>query len=123
MLSKSIICTVCPMGCKMNVTQKDHNKNEFTVEENKCNRGIEYAIKELTNPTRVLTTTVAITDAFINRIPVKSTKPIPKGLLKQAMEIINTVEVHAPFPSGGLVVKDILGTGVDIVASRSLSNV
>lgn len=123
MLSKSIICTVCPMGCKMNVTSTNQNEVDYKIEGNKCNRGVDYAIKEITNPTRILTSTVAISNAFINRIPVKSSDPIPKGLLKEAMKVIGTLDVQAPRTAGDLIVKDILGTGVDIVASRSLDRI
>ncbi|MCD4711809.1 MAG: DUF1667 domain-containing protein [Clostridiales bacterium] len=123
MLSKSIICTVCPMGCNMNVSGEDQNVVDFKIDGNKCNRGVDYAIKEITNPTRVLTSTVAISNAFINRIPVKSSEPIPKALLKEAMKIIGTIVVQAPQTSGDLIVKDILGTGVDIIASRSLDKI
>jgi CxxC motif-containing protein len=123
MLSKSIICTVCPMGCNMNVSGEDQNVVDFKIDGNKCNRGVDYAIKEITNPTRVLTSTVAISNAFINRIPVKSSEPIPKAFLKEAMKIIGTIVVQAPQTSGDLIVKDILGTGVDIIASRSLDKI
>lgn len=123
MLAKEIICTVCPMGCKMSVKEIVHDRDEYVVEGNKCNRGVSYAIKEITNPTRVLTSTVAISNAFLNRIPVKSSEPIPKAVLKNAMEVIKTVEVHAPLAVGDLIIRDILGTGVDIVASRSMEHI
>ncbi|RKD23594.1 CxxC motif-containing protein [Caminicella sporogenes DSM 14501] len=114
---KEMVCIVCPLGCRLTVTKND---DEYTVTGNKCNRGKEYAIKEMTNPTRVLTTTVRIKDGLLNRIPVKTNKPVPKDKIFECMQIINSIEVQAPIKMGEIIIKDILGTGADIVASRSM---
>jgi CxxC motif-containing protein len=81
---------------------------------------VDYGIKEMTNPTRVLTSTVHISDASVKRLPVKTAGTIPKPFLKQAMEIVNQVEVKAPITVGQIIINNILDTGVDIVASRSM---
>jgi CxxC motif-containing protein len=84
-------------------------------------RGADYGVNEMTNPTRVLTTTVTLSDASIKRLPVRTSGRIPKDLIKKAMESINKVEVKAPIATGQVVVKNILNTGVDVIASRSIS--
>ncbi|WIF93934.1 DUF1667 domain-containing protein [Caminicella sporogenes] len=114
---KEMVCIVCPLGCRLTVTKND---DEYTVDGNKCNRGKEYAVKEMTNPTRVLTTTVRIKDGLLNRIPVKTNKPVPKDKIFECMQIINSIEVQAPIKMGEVIIKDILGTGADVVASRSI---
>lgn len=117
---KNMICIVCPLGCKLKVSQDYTSQTGYAVEGNKCFRGGDYAVKEMTNPTRALTTTVIISDAPIKRLPVRTSGAIPKQLLKQAMELINKVEVKAPIKAGQVVIKNILDTGVDIIASRSM---
>jgi CxxC motif-containing protein len=117
---KDMVCIVCPLGCKLKVIKNDTSQTGYTVEGNKCFRGVDYGIKEMTNPTRVLTTTVAIFDASVKRLPVRTSGTIPKHLLKQAMELINKVEVKAPITAGQVIIKNILDTGVDIIASRSM---
>lgn len=117
MRKKSLTCIACPVGCQLEVTIDGDN---FDIKGNACNRGPEYAINELTNPTRVLTTTVAIKDGFLNRVPVTTTKEIPKGLLFEAMKLINDTVVQAPIKVKDVIIEDILGTGADIVASRSM---
>jgi len=123
METKEMICIVCPIGCKMKIIEKEDDEIGICVKGNKCPRGANYAIKELKNPTRVLTSTVVVKNALINRLPVKSSEPISKGLLKKAMEVINKIEVRAPVAIGDIIIKNILNTGVDIVSSKSMDKV
>jgi len=117
---KDMICIICPLGCKLKVIKNDASQTGYAVEGNKCFRGADYGIKEMTNPTRVLTTTVIISDASEKRLPVKTSGTIPEHLMKQAMELLNKVEVIAPIKVGQVIIKNILDTGVDIIASRSM---
>jgi CxxC motif-containing protein len=117
---KDMICIVCPLGCKLKVIKNDTSQMGYDVEGNKCFRGADYGIKEMTNPTRALTTTVIISDASVRRLPVRTSGTIPKHLIKQAMELINKAEAKAPIKVGQVIIKNILDTGVDIIASRSI---
>lgn len=118
---KNMTCIVCPLGCELKVTRDDLSQAGYIVEGNKCFRGVDYGIKEMTNPTRVLTTTVIIWNASVKRLPVRTSGAIPKHLIKEAMQLINKVEVKAPVRAGQVIISNILDTGVDIVASRSMS--
>lgn len=113
-----IICIVCPMGCHLKVTETDNGN--FIVEGNTCKRGEEYGINELTNPVRVLPSTVKITGGTLSRLPVTTNGPIPKGLIFEAMKEINKVIVEAPVTVRDVIIKNLLDTGVDVVASRSM---
>jgi CxxC motif-containing protein len=117
---RDMVCIVCPLGCKLKVSKNDTVQTGYDVEGNKCSRGKDYGIKEMTNPTRVLTTTVVISNTSVKRLPVKTSGAIPKHLLSQAMELINWVEVKAPVKVGQVIVKNILDIGVDLIASRSM---
>ncbi|WP_352419769.1 DUF1667 domain-containing protein [Proteiniborus sp.] len=117
---KDMVCIVCPLGCKLKVIKDDTSQTGYTVEGNRCFRGADYGVKELTNPTRVLTTTVIMSDAPVKRLPVRTSGAIPKHLIRQAMDIINKVEVKAPIQVGQIIIKNILDTGVDVVASKSM---
>lgn len=117
---KDMICISCPLGCKLKVARNDESPAGYTVEGNKCFRGADYGVKEMTNPTRVLTTTVIISDAPIKRLPVRTSGAIPKHQIKHAMELINEVEVKAPIKTGQVIIGNILGTGIDVIASRTM---
>jgi CxxC motif-containing protein len=115
----NLICIGCPMGCRLAVTKT--NNDGWLITGNTCKRGEAYAIEEMTNPTRVLPTTVKINNGFLPRLPVRSDAPLPKNRIFEAMRVINQVEVNAPVKMGTVLVADILGTGVNIIASRSMS--
>lgn len=112
---KTLTCIVCPKGCTLNV---DAAKAEVTG--NGCSRGKDYGIAEVTNPTRVLTTTVAIANAICSRLPVKTAQPIPKGKLLEAMALIDTIRVSSPVTIGTVIYQNLLDTGIDLVACANL---
>lgn len=116
-MKKEIICTVCPRGCT--VTVEGEGKQIQSVEGYSCKRGLEFASSEFSNPVRLLTTTVKIAGQDNALLPVRSAKPIPKDLLFQCMEVLKTVAVQTPIASHDVIVADICGSGVDIIASAS----
>ncbi|OCL26868.1 molybdopterin oxidoreductase [Orenia metallireducens] len=114
-----ITCVSCPMGCDLEVEVLD--KEIKKIEGNRCPRGIEYAKAEYFNPTRILPTTAKVKGGVLPLVPVKTAKPIPKGLLEKAMVEIAQVELEAPIKLGDIVIKNILDTGIDVVATRDLA--
>jgi CxxC motif-containing protein len=101
------------MGCHLKV-----NVEENKVTGNSCKRGLDYGLSEVTNPVRVITTTVKVKDGDHNLIPVKTKGEIPKGLIFDCMEELKKVEVTAPIKIGDIVIANILNTGIDIVSCR-----
>lgn len=114
-MEKELICIVCPMGCHLKV-----NLEENKVAGNTCPRGAAYGIKELTNPVRVVTSTVKVKDGIHRVLPVKTKEAIPKELTFKCMEILSSIEVQAPVKVGQTIVENILDTGVDVVAARNI---
>lgn len=117
-MKKDMTCIVCPIGCQMTIEKKTDGTYEVTG--NTCKRGPKYAINEMTNPTRVIPTTVVIKNAMLPRLPVKTAEPIPKGQIFDAMAVINQVVVEAPIKTGDVVVKNLLGLGIDVVSTRTM---
>lgn len=117
MSKKEMICIACPIGCHLSVMEENGN---YLVEGNQCPRGEKYGLKEVINPTRMITTTVKITGAHLQRLPVKSSEPIPKKEIFRFMRCLDTVEVKSPIKKGETVIKDILGLGIDVISSRSM---
>ncbi len=111
---KELICIICPKGCRLKV---DEN---FNVEGNSCIRGVSYAKAELTNPTRMVTSTVLIKNGVINRLPVATSNAIPKDKIMDVMSEINKQKVIAPIYVGDIIIKNVLNLGVDIVATREV---
>ena len=113
---KELICIVCPKGCHLKV---DEN-NDYAVTGNACPRGAEYGKAELTNPTRVVTSTVRCVGGTYPRCPVKTNGVIPKGKMFDVMEALNHVELTAPVSVGQVVIENVCGTGVDVVSARTM---
>ena len=111
---KELICIVCPRGCHLRVDEEE----DYRVTGNSCPRGAEYGKNELLHPVRVLTSTVRLEGAAIHRCPVKTRQPIAKELMLQAAKALDTVTVTAPVHCGDVVLSDLLGTSVDVVATK-----
>jgi len=116
--ARVITCIICPIGCKAKVTIK--NGKISKIEDVECPRGEEYVAREIEAPVRDFFTTVRIKGANILVLPVRSTQPIPKDkMLDCALELANIV-VDAPVEAGDVIVKNLLGLGVDIIATRDM---
>ena len=113
---KELICIVCPNGCRLQVDEE----NGLRVTGNACPRGEEYGRNELLHPVRVLTGTVRLHGGTLPRCPVKTRGTIPKEKLLEAARALCMVDVDAPVRRGDVVLADICGTGVDVVASRDV---
>lgn len=112
---KELVCIKCPMGCHLTV---DVDKNE--VKGNTCRRGKSYGLSEVTNPVRVITTTIRVVNGQMPVLPVKTEEAIPKALNMKAMDILNNIEVKAPIKIGDIIVENILETGVNVIATRNV---
>lgn len=113
-----ITCISCPMGC--DVTLEVDDGDILSINGASCPAGEEYVKEEYRNPTRILPTTARVSGGVLPLVPVKSAEPLPKGELEAAMEEIAAVELEAPVELGDVVVANVCGTGVDIVATRDL---
>jgi CxxC motif-containing protein len=118
MEERKLTCIVCPIGCRLNITLD--NGRIGNISGNRCKRGNAYAKEECTAPKRMLTSSVWVTGGIHPLVPVKSERPIPKELIMQCMETIRRVKVQAPVRTGDIIIKDVCGTGVNIVATRSI---
>lgn len=118
MKTNELVCIVCPIGCRLTVETGEDGKLIFSG--NNCKRGEEYALRETTNPTRTLPTTVKITGGILTRLPVRTAQAIPKKLIFECMKELRKIEVQAPIKMGDIIIKNILKTGVDVIASRSM---
>lgn len=115
---QELVCIRCPIGCMMTVT---HNPDgSLQVTGNSCKRGEEYAKKELTDPTRIVTSTVRIKGRSNQVLPVKTKEDIPKGKIRACMEDLKQIEVVAPISIGDVILANVAGTGVEIVATKHI---
>lgn len=120
METRNLTCIVCPMGCDLQI--KIEYGKVLEVTGNRCKRGNDYALKECTNPTRVVTTTVRVTGGTVAVVPVKTASDIPKGKISECIEALREVGVKAPVKIGDVILRNAAGTGVDIVATKNVGS-
>ena len=113
---KQFICIGCPRGCHVQIDEQT-----LQTTGNACPRGEEYVRGELTHPSRMLTGTVAIRGAAIACCPVRTDRAIAKDRLLEAAHALDTLCIEAPVHVGDVVCEDFLGTGANLIATRSLA--
>jgi len=117
-MRKEIICIGCPLGCILTV---DHNQKKVQkISGNRCNQGLKYAEKELFNPERTLTTTVKVKNGQLPLVSVRTSKPIPKNYIFEAMNLLAKIEVEAPIKIGKIIIKNLFETNVSIIATKNI---
>lgn len=118
MTKKELTCIGCPMGCQLTV-EMDGTK-VVKVTGNTCNVGDQYARKELTNPTRIVTSTVCVDGGTIGMTSVKTKSDIPKGKIDDVIAELAAICVKAPVSIGDVVLSNVAGTGVDVVVTKNV---
>lgn len=118
MEQRNLICINCPLGCALTVTLENGLVTQVTG--NTCPRGDAYGRKELTNPTRIVTSTVTVKGGHLPVVSVKTDSDIPKGKISAVMQSIRSAAVTAPVRIGDVLIRDAAGTGVNIVATKNI---
>jgi CxxC motif-containing protein len=116
-MEKEYICIACPIGCHLKLNVNEEEKLE--VRGNKCKRGEIYAVEEFSEPKRVVTATCSIGLEQLERLPVKTTKAIPKDHISALLDEIYKLKLSPPVKRGQTVIENFQDTGVDVVAARS----
>lgn len=120
METRDLYCIICPNGCKLKIMMEDNSIVDINGQ--KCNRGKDYALQEIKNPKRIVTSTVKLVDSKKILLPVRSNTSISKDLLSEAIKEIDGVNVSPPIKCGDIIIENILNTGVNIIAEKSIKS-
>ena len=115
---KELTCISCPLGCSLTVTLE--GKEVVKVEGNTCPKGKAYGEKEVTDPTRIVTSSVRVKGGILPVVSVKTASDIPKGKIAECSRALKAVELQAPVQIGEVVLKNVCNTGVDMIATRNV---
>ena len=118
MEERKLTCIGCPMGCPLTVVM--NGEEVVSVTGNTCKRGAVYARKEVTNPTRIVTSTVRVSGGSIDMVSVKTKEDIPKGKIFECVKALKGITVPAPVHIGDVILRNAADTGVDIVATKNV---
>lgn len=117
---KELICIGCPLGC--NLTVEMDGGQVVSVNGNTCKRGDDYARKELTDSRRIVTSTVPVAGGNLPVVSVKTASDIPKGKIRECLCALKGVTLTAPVQIGDVIVENVADTGVDVIATKSISD-
>ena len=118
MENRDLICIGCPLGCPLTVTIENGEVTE--VKGNTCPKGDAYARKEVTNPTRIVTSTVVVEGGVAPMVSCKTAADIPKGKIFDVTECLKSVVAKAPVAIGDVLLENVADTGVAIVATKNV---
>jgi len=122
---REIICTVCPIGCKIRIRKNE--SGELIIEGNTCKRGLQYAKDEVLNPKRTLTTTVLQKTSIKSKtgntchermVAVRSSQPIPLDQTISVMDLIKHTIITRTVKEGDIILSNVQGTKADIIVTR-----
>ena len=113
---ETVICIGCPLGCRVTVLQ-DKKGNVTGMKGADCKQGEKYVLKELQDPVRTLTATVRTGDESFPLLPVRTSRPVLKVLMKPIMRETAKVGVRPPIKAGDVIVKNVMKTKADLIAT------
>jgi CxxC motif-containing protein len=131
-MTRELVCITCPLGCHL--AAEIGEGDSIAVSGNRCGRGAAYAREELLSPKRVVTATCRISraalegldpgrrEAMPRRAPCRTTAAFPRERVTELLELIYGREVGLPVRRGEVLVADALGTGIDVIAARTIGN-
>ncbi|WP_052409981.1 DUF1667 domain-containing protein [Paenibacillus durus] len=119
MNQSTLTCIVCPKECTLDVYTLDEVITYISGYS--CERGRQYAHDEILCPSRIVTTTVPIEGGVCKRLPIRSSGPLPKERISEWMRLVKNLRVNAPVRAGEVLIAGILGTGTDVISSKSVA--
>lgn len=115
-MQQKLTCILCPRGC---ILKLEKIEKEVMVTGQGCKRGVMYALSEVQNPQRTLTTTIAVLEGNEQMCPLISSKPLPKAVLLDCMKQVYQLQVLAPISQGDIIVENVYGD-VHLLASKAI---
>lgn len=116
--NRELTCIGCPLGCALTVEMRDGEV--LQVKGFTCNRGKEYGYKEVTNPTRIVTSTVTVGNRKDQVVSVKTRSDIPKDKIFACIQELKDITAEAPVHMGDILIEDVAGTGVPVIATKDI---
>jgi CxxC motif-containing protein len=113
-----LTCVLCPVGCELEV-RKDE-AGELEIQGNQCDKGIPFAVEEVLHPKRNLATSVPLRGTAATMVSVRLSGPVPREMIFPILAEIARLGPEAPVSRGQVLIVDVLGTGVDVIATRTV---
>lgn len=118
-MTERLVCITCPIGCRLQVERLPDGA--LAVSGNKCSRGAKYAEEELLSPRRSVSATCRSSDPKGIRVPCRTDSGFPKERVPELLTAIYALTANLPVRRGDVILADALGTGIDVIATRTIA--
>jgi len=113
-----LTCVLCPVGCELEVRRNE--AGGLDVEGNQCDKGVPFAVEEVLRPQRNLATSVPLGGTAAKMVSVRLSGPVPREMIFPILAEIAGLRPEAPVRRGQVLIADVLGTGADVIATRTV---
>jgi len=113
-----LTCVLCPVGCELEIGKDP--AGEIQVQGNQCDKGIPFATEEVLHPKRNLAASVPLRGTAARMISVRLSRPVPREMLLPILAEIGKLRPEAPVRRGQVLIVDVLGSGADVIATRTI---
>jgi CxxC motif-containing protein len=113
-----LTCVLCPVGCELEV-RKDE-AGELDVQGNQCDKGIPFAVEEILHTKRNLATSVPVWGTAATMVSVRLSDCVPREMVFPILAEIAKLRPEVPVRRGQVLITNVLGTGVDVIATRTI---
>ncbi|MBU0759804.1 MAG: DUF1667 domain-containing protein [Candidatus Omnitrophica bacterium] len=117
-MTKELICIECPKGCALSVDIE--NCRVVKVSGSECPKGEKYAVSEIEDPKRILTSTVLTQGLSLKMLPVRTDRPIPKSRIFEAMNEIRKIKINKAVNAGDIILENLLGIEINLIVTRDV---
>jgi len=111
-----LTCVLCPVGCELEVARDA--SGDLEVQGNQCDKGVPFALEEILRPKRNLATSIPIKGTAATMVSVRLSGPVARDMIFPILAEITKLRPEAPVRRGQVLIADVLGTGVDVIATR-----
>ncbi len=113
-----LTCILCPVGCELEV--RKGQAGELQVQGHQCDKGVPFAVEEILYPKRNLATSVPVKGTATKMVSVRLSGPVPRDMIFPILAEISKLRPEAPVRRGQVLIADVCGTGIDIIATRTV---
>lgn len=114
-----LTCILCPVGCELEVRRDE--VGELQIQGSQCDKGVPFAVEEVLHPKRNLATSVPVKGTKTKMVSVRLSGPVPRDMIFPILAEIARLRPLAPVRRGQILIADVLGTGVDVIATRTVA--
>ncbi len=116
-MTERLTCVLCPLGCELEIERPGETLEVCGAQ---CPKGEAFAVEEILHPMRNLATSVPLLGASSRMISVRLTGPVPREKIFAILAEISGLRPAPPVRRGDVLIRDVLGSGVDVIATRTV---